>query len=348
MRTVTPLLAAAILLTALARAASAWSDGGHYLVTQEAVQRLPAPLRDLLAGESDLRRIQKAATGPDQRAKRDSPNFKPDERVKHYLDIDAITTEPYPFKNFPRTLAGAEKEFGADKFKEFGRAPWAIRDAFEALTTALAEGRTEDVFRQAGDLAHYGADVHMPLHSTRNYEGQLTGNNGIHAALEIGLYNRRPEFYTAEIQKGRTLVPYMDDIEGPVIEWILTAHGRIPPILEADAAARRKTNYNPAEHKEDLDDTASDRAKPYYEALKAELEARGSPEAVAMREAAQDVARLLYTSWVRAGKPLSLTAPPVKTAETPTAEYWLIGMTVALVILMLLPRRRPTPTPPKP
>jgi hypothetical protein len=40
------------------------------------------------------------------------------------------------------------------------------------------------VFGVAADIGHYVADMHQPLHLTRNYNGQLTGNYGIHARYE--------------------------------------------------------------------------------------------------------------------------------------------------------------------
>ena len=39
-------------------------------------------------------------------------------------------------------------------------------------------------------LAHYIQDAHQPLHATNNYDGQLTGNNGIHARFETALFER--------------------------------------------------------------------------------------------------------------------------------------------------------------
>jgi hypothetical protein len=33
----------------------------------------------------------------------------------------------------------------------------------------------------AGEMAHYIDDINQPLHSTQNYDGQVTGNSGIHA-----------------------------------------------------------------------------------------------------------------------------------------------------------------------
>jgi hypothetical protein len=317
------------------------------MITEEAVRRLPPPLRDLLGDETNLKRLADASLDPDRRVERlkDSPEYKK-ERTKHYFDIDGITDEPPPFAKFPRDRKAAEKEFGADKFAEFGAAPWVAVDAQKALAGALSRGATADIFTAAGDLAHFAADLHQPLHVTKNFNGDVTGNKGIHKILEIGLVNRYAGFYAADIRRGRADVVYVEDVEGRLFDWLIAANARVKDICDADIAARKKTGYQPPEKREDydkeLDDANSARAKPYYAALKAELEARGSPEAAAMRDAAGHLAQLIYTAWVQAGKPISLS--PASAAEPPpaaTSHYWLVLPMALLLFIILWPRRKP-------
>ena len=350
-------LAALALACIAAPRALGWSDQGHFLITEESVRRLPDPLRKLLTEGENLTRLQIAAAAPDEWRKPGAPQYSPAEKPRHFFDIDGITPQGYPYKDFPRSLAGIEKPFGAKLLDEKGRAPWAIRDSMRNLVDALIEGRTEDLLRTAGEAAHYAADIHMPFHTTDNYDGQLTGNSGIHAALEVGLVNRYKDLFSAEIQKDRQEVLYLDRLDGAVIEWIIQANGRVPLLLEADTAARKRTGYNPKEFEKakkdeagkvvepsDLDDLDSKRAKPYYTALKEELDKRGDPLAVQMRDASAHVARLLYTAWTDAGKPLTLAASPAKPAAEPTAlPTWLLVAGFAIIVLALLPRRRRAP-----
>ena len=321
--------------------AVAWSDRTHALIAEEAVQRLPSPLRDLFSGAADLDRLRQAAIAPDGWRNPESPHYRPDERPNHFFNIDGITSAPYPFADFPRRRADAVKKFGADAFKEHGTAPWAAFDALDALAGALADGRTDVVFEKAGQLAHYTADLHMPFHITKNYDGQLSGNPGIHKALEIGLVHRYFDFYSSEIRTQRREVPYLADAQSRLFDWLTETYARIGPILEADAAARLATAYNPADHPEDLDDLQSERARPYYAAFKKELEARGSPEAAAMRDAADHVAALFYTAWVNAGKPLRLTPAPPPPQGSPTGNLWWFLMPIAMLLIFFWPRRRP-------
>jgi hypothetical protein len=340
-------LAALLLVTVAATPAQAWDDQTHQQIAAEAVARLPEPLQGLFSGEA-LKRLQAGVLEPDQRTAKlkeeKSPQYQV-ERVKHFFDIDAITSEPYPFKDFPRDRKAAEAKFGAKAFEESGTVPWTTEDALAALTDALKRQDPDAVFRAAGDLAHYAADLHQPLHVTKNYDGQLTGQKGVHARLEIGLQKRYTAFYAEEIKKDRTEPVYLTDPEGSLFDWLIKAGSRAPDILAADTAARQATGFVPLldseEAKKEADDVDSPRAKPYYAAFKKEMESRGSPEAVAMREAAAHLADLYYTAWTNSGKPISLTAAPAQQKEV--TWTWLLPMIAVVVVLLLLPRRQPMP-----
>jgi len=345
-----PLAVFAVLLAATP--ACGWGDRAHYLITEEAVARLPEPLKGLLSEATRLERLQAASIAPDAWRDDASEHYSPDERPKHFFDIDAITDEPPPFPTFPRDRRAAEARFGPEVFREKGTAPWAAADAMEALADALAAGRTEQIFHHAGAMAHYVADLHMPFHVTENYDGKATGNPGIHKALEIGLVNRYAVFYAGEVRRDRTVVPYLDRPVEALFDSLIEAHAQVRPILEADTVARKKTGYNPKQHERapegevsDLDDVESERARPYYATLKQELEQRGSPEAVQMRRAAQRTAEMLYTAWVAAAKPLSLAPVPADADDSSPVPYWSVGLMLAVVFLLLWPRRKPAPPP---
>jgi len=339
--TVLSLAAAALAACAAPTAALAWGDRAHVIITEEAVERLPEPLRALLAGEADLKRLREATLAPDTRRKKDTQPEWEEEHPKHFFDIDLVTQEPYPFKGFPHERLAAEKQFGPEVFKKAGTAPWAASDALEALVESLTAGRTDDIFARAGDLLHYGADVHQPLHVSKNYDGKMTGNDGIHKALEIGLVNRYADFYKAEVRKDRYEPAYLVQPLDGLFDWLIAAWSRQKPVFEAETIARQKANYNPSRNPADLDGSESPAAKIYYATFKQALEARGSPDAAAMRDAAGHVAELLYTAWVRAGKPLALVPAPPKTEEAQPIPYWLIGLSAALLTLLFWPRRRP-------
>jgi hypothetical protein len=348
--------------------ARAWNDLGHNLITEEAVERLPDPLKVLLSEGKNLERLKAASTAPDQwrreekekekQAQARGEHYAAVEKPRHFFDIDRMAEKAglaYPFDDFPRRRDAAMALVGRETLDAYGWGPWAAADALEAFAEALAQGRAEDAFRQAGAMAHYAADLHMPFHATRNFDGQETGNDGIHSAVEVGLVKRNEDFYAAEIRQGRSVVLYVEDAEAALFTWLIAANGRVAPILEADSAARRATGYNPGlrENKPDLDDLPastgeaggqSERAAPYYRALQGELDARGNPVASAMRDASGNVARLLYTAWVRAGKPLSLYPLAERREPASAFPYEYVLLAVLLLLILLWPRRRRAPS----
>ena len=345
-------LAAALVLLLVSSGARAWNDLGHALITAEAIERLPEPLKTMLSEGGNLRRLQDASAAPDQwreeekRQHADEEHYTSVEKPKHFFDIDALAGKAglKNFAGFPHDRAEAERLVGASALDAFGRGPWAAADALDALARALSDGRAADVFREAGALAHYAADLHMPFHTTRNFDGQETGNPGVHAAVEVGLVKCYQDFYAERLRDDREEVAYLDDVEAALFEWVVAAHGRASPILEADADARAATGYDPGlpEHKADLDDLSSKRAAPYYRALQKNLAARGHPVAAAMRDAAAHTARLFYTAWVRAAKPRTLSAAPRPETEESFPWTWVFVGIVVLTIL-LWPARRPRP-----
>ncbi|MCX5683947.1 MAG: hypothetical protein NT049_09710 [Planctomycetota bacterium] len=353
------LLAAGLLAISFASVAFAWADRIHQLIVEESVARLPEPLRALLAEPAAMERLKKAAIEPDARRKRlekelaAAPADKrealskeaAEEKRKHYLDIDAITQEPPPFAKFPHDRKAAEKEFGAKPFEEHGIVPWAAEEALDNLVAAMKGGKPDDIFRAAGDLAHYVADMHMPFHVVKNFNGQLTGNDGIHKALEIGLSVRYEPYYAAEVRRGRTEVAYIENARDAFFEWIVQANARAAPILEADTAARKAAGYNPGAKSKDIEqeteDPANEKSKPYYAALKKELEARSSPEAAAMRDAAGHLAQLYYTAWVRAGRPDTLSAAPAAAEPENLTMYLMLIPSAILLAILIWPRKKP-------
>ena len=353
------MLALAALLACTATVAFAWIDRTHHLIVEEAVARLPEPLRGLLADPAFMERLKKAALEPDERKKRldkEAAAMPPDkreailkkadeEKKRHYFDIDAITPEPAPFAHFPHDRAAAEKEFGTKPFQEHGTAPWAAEAALERLVDAMKGGRTDETFAAAGDLAHYVADLHMPLHVSKNFNGKLTGNDGVHQAIEIGLAARNGPFYAAEVRKDRTEAVYVEKAPDALFDWIVQANARVAPLLEAETAARNQTRYNPGaktkEVEQETEDPANEKSRPYYTALKKELEARGSPEAAAMRDAAAHLAQLYYTAWVRAGKPASFSPAASSPPEAMNVPMYVLLIPSAILFVLLLWPRKP-------
>ncbi len=105
--------------------------------------------------------------------------------------------------------------------------------------------------------------------------------------------------------------------------------------VEADALAhdRRACRFL-AEPEKALDAWAAEASERPEEA----------PSAGVLRGAAARAADLLYTAWVRAGKPVTLVPPPEAPAQ-PVLPYLLVGVVLGLGLIAFWPRRRRAGTP---
>ncbi len=226
--------------------------------------------------------------------------------------------------------------------QERGARTAAAAEALEALSAALSGEGADAVFTAAADLARAAVALHWPCHETENSDGARTGNHGVARAVGVGLIARYEDIYTEAIRRGRRPARYLREPADRLADWAAEAHERIAPILEADTVARNEATYNPAQHPEDLAALDAAAARPYYEALKRELDRRDSPEAAALRDAAAHLADLVYTAWVQAGKPLALrTAAEAPAAGDTSSPYWLLALAVGMLVILLWPRRRP-------
>jgi hypothetical protein len=113
------------------------------------------------------------------------------EPPRHFLDMDAYG--PYPFPNFPRDQDEAIKRYGADFVTKNGLVPWRTAEIYQKLVDAFrqqAPYSRDNIKFFSSVLTHYVSDAHVPFHAVLNYDGQLTGQYGIHSRFETELFER--------------------------------------------------------------------------------------------------------------------------------------------------------------
>ncbi len=172
----------AALVLAAPGEASAWGFTAHRLSTQRAIAALsPGPWRELLQNNADW--VAEHAIDPDLWRTAGLPGEGP----AHYLDLDSFGE--YPFRRIPLDEQEHRRLNGADA-SEKGRLPWRTSEAYRELVGALSAKHSEQALRAASTLAHYIGDAHVPLHAATNYDGQMTGQHGIHARWEETMVDR--------------------------------------------------------------------------------------------------------------------------------------------------------------
>lgn len=218
------------LLILLAGPACAWGPRTHQLVTDMAIDLVPAPCDALLrASRTDL--LARSLEPDTILRERDGQR----EAVRHYIDLDAYM--PYPFEGFPRHYRDAVRRYGSHPVRERGVVPWVILRFHKQLRAAYVANDRDGIVREAGHLSHYVADAHQPLHLTVNHDGQHSGNNGVHLRLEIGVVDDRIEHYQAALRGHLAPAQRLSDARAAVFEEITRTYLLVDPIMQADRAA---------------------------------------------------------------------------------------------------------------
>jgi hypothetical protein len=123
--------------------------------------------------------------------------------------------------------------------RRLGMLAWQLEWSYWRLVRAWAPADSSDpdlneVVRAAADLGHYLGDAHVPLHTSGNYDGQRTGQRGIHAMWETHAVEwllSRPELPACP-PRDAVLANY-DPVWTPW-EIILESHAMVPKVLAAE------------------------------------------------------------------------------------------------------------------
>ncbi|HEX7552148.1 MAG TPA: S1/P1 nuclease [Geothrix sp.] len=258
----------------------AWGDKGHRVVSALALRSLPTEPRAWFAGREA--EVSDHASDPD--------HWKLDrkEGPRHFLDM-----EPYGDpERLPRTLEEAKAKLGGDYYL-YGVVPWIIQDRWRDLVDAFRQGDAAKVAMATAILGHYIGDAHVPLHTTNNHDGQLTGQRGVHSRWESGLVERH---IVADDLTVLSAQPDPGFFNRPW-DWLLASHALIPQLLEADREADRTTP---------LGSRGKQRTQAYWMIFWAK---QGPTVKQQLQLAGQHLGDAILNAWIAAGKPAAPAQP---------------------------------------
>ncbi|CAM3673938.1 zinc dependent phospholipase C family protein [Sphingobacterium prati] len=277
---------------------NSWGFFAHKKINHYAVFALPAKLAKFYKSNIDL--ITEKAVDPDKRCFIDSA-----EGPRHFIDIEDYR-EDRLIDSIPIHWSQAKEKFQERQLLKNGIIPWQINFTYLKLVKAFKSKDYNKIIKHSADLGHYIADAHVPLHTTKNYNGQLTGQIGIHAFWE----SRLPEMFAGEYN---LLVGKAIYIEDPLNEaWTVVRESnqlvdsvlRIESLLNKQFKASQKNSF--IERNNQLLWTYSDSyAKAYHLALNGMVERR-------MRKTILRVASYWYSAWLESGQPDLSTATKIK------------------------------------
>ena len=267
----------------------AWGFNGHKFITDRAIDLLPQELRPFF--QKFRTTIVEHSIDPDTYR---TMGFA-EEPPRHFLDMDAYG--PFPFKDLPHDYKEAVTKRGVDFVLKNGTVPWRaeeiynrLRDAFKQLAGPNpAPFARDDIKLFSAVLSHYIADSHQPFHAALNYDGQLTGQQGIHSRFETELFDRFQD-------KLKIAPPPLAPIASArefMFTTLTDSFTHVDAILAADRdAIQGRTLYDDG----------------YFEKM---FEKTGPIMEKRMSASMTGVASMITQAWTDAGKPaLPAEAPP--------------------------------------
>lgn len=228
-------LLAALALLGVPRVAAAWGLASHRWIATQAADLVGDACPALTRAPRSA--LAAAAVAPDTVLKRRDGRR---EGVRHFMNLDHYG--PPPFRALPRDRHAAEVRFGRRPVERAGILPWHGAAVARRLRDELARGDVASAIVTAGHLAHYAADATMPLHATVNYDGERTGQRGLHRRIEARLVDGDLGEYTRrawKVDRRRAIAPA--GAEGALFAALEQAYDRVPAVLAADRNARRDT-----------------------------------------------------------------------------------------------------------
>jgi len=266
-----------------------WGVLVHKTDHQLAVYELPVKMQRFFY--KNMQYITDSSIRPDIRRNKDST-----EGPKHFIDLEKYG-DSAAWK-MPMAWNEAVAKYSKDTLLKYGYVPYHIINMKNKLINAFKSGNGDSILFYAIDLGHYIEDANVPLHSSVNYDGQLTGQRGIHALWESVV----PEIeITGYDLYTRHKATYLKDPALAIWTAIRTAHGLLPGVLkkekEVSAHFVDSTKYRTVlKYGKTLKYYTDAFAKAYGDALKPTINQQ-------LISSANLVADFWYTAWVDGGSP---------------------------------------------
>ena len=265
-----------------------WGFFGHQKINRIATFMLPPEMFGFF--KSQIVFITEHSVDPDARR-----YAVEGEAQRHFIDLDiygdsAIYTMPHRWED-------AVAKYTEDTLQEYGIVPWHIEVMRKRLVWAFRERKPYNILKYAAEIGHYIGDSNVPLHTTQNYNGQMTNQKGIHGFWE----SRVPELFFDEYDMFLGKAEYVDDPVERVWANLKVAHLAMDSVLLFERILNKKT---PEDKKYSFEERNKQTVKVYSKEYSAKYQKmlNGMVERQ-MRASVKMVADFWFTCWVDAGQP---------------------------------------------
>ncbi len=198
-----------------------------------------------------------------------------------------------------------------EDFTTHGILPYHLLAMQRKLTNAFLEGDVRKIISCSADFGHYIGDAHVPLHTTKNYNGQLTDQLGIHAFWE----SRIPELFAEKEYDFFTgKASYIEDPLSYYWNIVFASHTLVDTVLMIEKSLSERF---PSDQQycfdERLDVTTRLPCKEYARAYQAMMNGMVEDR---MRQSIMAIGNAWFTAWVDAGQPEFGYAEALSSSET--------------------------------
>jgi hypothetical protein len=292
------LIAVAVIAASLVPASAfAWGAVAHRYIMRRAIELMPPEIKPFFEQNRD--ELVMRVNDPDLWR---VVGFE-EEPPNHQIDFGVDDYGPFPFVALPREYDAAVEKFGTAVVRRHGLLPWRTMEEFGNLRR-MFQGFTRNQLYVGGNtvlfastLAHYIQDAHQPLHVHNNYDGQLSGQTGLHSRFESELFER----FEPRLTINPAPVRIVNNTRDFIFDIALSSFQLVPQILDADRRAiGTKDTYD------------DEYFETFFTNIRPVLERQ-------LAGAITGTASAIVSAWTQAGRPeLKLTAPrPVQKVKKP-------------------------------
>jgi hypothetical protein len=266
-----------------------WGFYAHKKINEQAVYSLPPELFGFY--KNHLNYLTERATDPDKRR-----YAVENEGPKHFLDADYYEKQ-LPLDTLPKNWFKAVEKYSLDTLQKHGIGPWNLQLMQKQLVKAFEEKNIFRIIKLSTDMGHYVADMHVPLHTTSNYNGQKTGQHGIHGLWE----SRLPELFASNYNFVVGRAVYIDSVEYSIWDAFEKSHSLVDSVLNTE---RRVSNLFSEDKKYVIEQRGASTVKTYSREFSSKYHQElGTMVEDRMKDAMYLLSCLWYTAWVEAGMP---------------------------------------------
>ncbi|MFD2523990.1 zinc dependent phospholipase C family protein [Emticicia soli] len=268
---------------------SIWGFFAHKQINRLAVFTLPPEMFGFYKKNIDY--ITENAINADQRryaVKEEAP--------KHFIDLDnysdsvRLNLSTFSWKE-------ATEKIGENTLYAHGIVPWHINAVKYQLTEAFKKRDIRRILSLSADIGHYIADAHVPLHTTKNYNGQLSNQVGIHGFWE----SRLPEIFAGNYDFFVGQASYEEFPQKRAWQTVMQANAALDSVLTFEKELSSQFSEDKKYSFEEVNGSTTrvyskDFSTEYHQMLKNQVERQ-------MRASVKMIGDMWFTCWVDAGQP---------------------------------------------